>query len=159
MVPIPYYPGYESLMPTGGMAEAEVDDRKIVHPLADGAEAYYFYERGDSLTIRLPNNTVVPLRELRNRPRRPSWQTIVGSFWFDTRSGQLVRAAYRLSFLSMCDGDRGRKIRRPPTTSLVRSKASSLQSRRSSRRLPSNTRCTTDASGCRDSRRSRDRDR
>jgi hypothetical protein len=97
MIPIPYYPGYESLFPTGGMAEAEVDERALIHPLAEGAEAYYVYESGDSVSIRLPSGTTVRLRELRVRPRRPTWKAVVGSFWFDARSGQLVRAAYRLS--------------------------------------------------------------
>ncbi|HEY8175845.1 MAG TPA: hypothetical protein VIF32_09145, partial [Gemmatimonadaceae bacterium] len=97
MIPIPYYPGYESLFPTGGMAEAEVDERELLHPLAEGAEAYYVYESGDSVTFRMPSGTTVRLRELRVRPRRPDWKTVVGSFWFDVRSGQLVRAAYRLS--------------------------------------------------------------
>lgn len=97
MIPIPYYPGYESLFPTGGMADADVNERELLHPLANGAEAYYTYETGDSVTLRLADGIVVPLRELQVRPRGPNWKAVVGSFWFDVRSGQLVRAAYRLS--------------------------------------------------------------
>lgn len=95
---IPYYPGYEPLWVGGGdIARAQVDETEIVHPIADGAEAYYTYETGDSVSFRLPDGKVIQLRELRVRPRQPKWNLGVGSLWFDTHSGQLVRAAYRLS--------------------------------------------------------------
>jgi hypothetical protein len=68
-----------------------------VHPIADGAEAYYTYQTGDSISFTLPNKTVIRLRELKVRPREPKWNLAVGSLWFDTNSGQLVRAAYRLA--------------------------------------------------------------
>jgi hypothetical protein len=94
---IPYYPGYESLWIGGGIAKAQVDEREIVHPLAEGAEAYYTYATGDSVRFRLPDGTVIRLRELQVRPRWPAWNLVVGSLWFDVASGQLVRAAFRLS--------------------------------------------------------------
>jgi hypothetical protein len=40
---------------------------------------------------------VINLRELLVRPRAPRWNRVVGSLWFDTATGQLVRAAYKLS--------------------------------------------------------------
>ena len=40
---------------------------------------------------------LIQLREVKFRPRQPKWNLGVGSLWFDTRTGQLVRAAYRLS--------------------------------------------------------------
>ena len=95
--PIPYYPGREALWIGSGVAKAEVDDRELVHPIATGAEAYYRYSSGDSLTFRLSDGKVIRLRELRIEPRRPEWRLSVGSFWFDAESGQLVRAAYRLA--------------------------------------------------------------
>jgi hypothetical protein len=79
------------------MVKAEVDDREMVHPLAEGAEAYYKYATGDSVSIRLPDRREIALRELRITARRPDWKLFVGSFWFDTESGQLVRAAYRMA--------------------------------------------------------------
>lgn len=95
---IPYYPGYEPLWVGGGdVARAQVDEKEIVHPIADGAEAYYTYQTGDSISFKLPDGKVIQLRELRVRPREPKWNLGVGSLWFDTKSGQLVRAAYRLS--------------------------------------------------------------
>jgi hypothetical protein len=94
---IPYYPGYEPLWVGNDMARAQVDESEIVNPIADGAEAYYTYETGDSVSFKLPQGTVIQLRELKIRPRQPKWNLAVGSLWFDTNSGQLVRAAYRLS--------------------------------------------------------------
>jgi hypothetical protein len=97
---VPYFPGRESLwFPASdfGLAKAEVDDRQFVHPLAAGAEAYYRFTTGDSVSIRLPNGNSIGLREMRITARRPDWKLFVGSFWFDTSSAQLVRASYRMS--------------------------------------------------------------
>jgi hypothetical protein len=99
MSPIPYYPGQEELIffDSGESVKAQVDEREMVHPLAEGAEAYYTYAVGDSVTFKLPDGTSVILRELNVRPRQSTWNVAVGSLWFDARSGQLVRAAYRLA--------------------------------------------------------------
>jgi len=56
---IPYFPGYEPLWVGNSMARAQVDEREIVNPIADGAEAYYTYETGDSVSFKLPNGTVI----------------------------------------------------------------------------------------------------
>src|SRR5690606_28947873 len=96
-IPIPYLPGQETLWIGAGMAEVEVNDRGPVNPLASGAEAYYRYAVGDSLTLQLPDGRVIRLRELRVRPREPRWKLSVGSRWFDMDDAKLVRAVYRLS--------------------------------------------------------------
>ena len=96
-IPIPYLPGQETLWIGAGMAEVEVNDRGPVNPLASGAEAYYRYAVGDSLTLQLPDGRVIRLRELRVRPREPRWNLSVGSLWFDMDDAKLVRAVYRLS--------------------------------------------------------------
>jgi len=98
--PVPYFPGREALwFPSDDLRKvtAEVDERDLVHPLAGGSEAYYHYESGDSATIRLPDGRAIHLRELRITARRPDWRTFVGSFWFDSDQGSLVRAAYRMA--------------------------------------------------------------
>jgi hypothetical protein len=96
--PIPYYPGSETLWIGASAARQAVDENEgIVHPLAEGSEAYYVYESGDSVTFRLPDGRAIRLRELKLRPRTPKWNLAVGSLWFDMSSGQLVRAAYRMS--------------------------------------------------------------
>ncbi len=98
--PIPYFPGRESLwIPSSemGVVNAEVNEDEFIHPLAEGAEAYYRYASGGSLSIGLPNGRTIALRELRITARRPDWRAFVGSFWFDAESGSLVRAAYRMA--------------------------------------------------------------
>ena len=96
--PVPYYPGSETLWIGASAARQAVDENEgIVHPLAEGSEAYYVYESGDSATFRLPDGRAIRLRELRIRPRTPKWNLAVGSLWFDMSGGQLVRAAYRMS--------------------------------------------------------------
>ena len=95
--PIPYYPGREDLWIGGGLAQAQVDEREFVNPIAEGAEAYYTYETGDSLIITLPGGKRITLRELKIQARWPKWNLSVGSFWFDEGTAHLVRAAYRIA--------------------------------------------------------------
>lgn len=93
---VPYYPGRDELWIGTGLVSGEVDDREMVHPMADGAEAYYVYESGDTANIR-SGALRVRIRELRVRPRRVSWNVVVGSLWFDEDRGTLVRAAFRFA--------------------------------------------------------------
>ncbi|MDH5235643.1 MAG: hypothetical protein OEW77_11855, partial [Gemmatimonadota bacterium] len=97
MMSIPYYPGRDQLWMSDGLARAEVDEREIVHPIAEGSEAYYTYATGDSVIMTLPDGKRISLRELRITAREPKWNVTVGSFWFDTEKAFLVRAIYRLS--------------------------------------------------------------
>ena len=100
ITPIPYFPGREALWTPSSyvkVAQAEVNEEDLLHPLATGAEAYYRYAAGDSMTFSLPDGQPVNLRELRITARRPDWRAFVGSFWFDADRGHLVRAAYRLA--------------------------------------------------------------
>ncbi len=97
MSSLPYYPGREQLWLGDGLAQAEVDEREMVHPIAEGSEAYYFFETGDSVIMTLPDGKRITLRELRITAREPKWNVSVGSFWFETVRGDLVRAVYRLS--------------------------------------------------------------
>ena len=94
---IPYAPGRETLWIGSGLAKAHVSDDELIHPLAEGAEAYYTYETGDSVSFQLPGGRRIELRELRIRPRQPKWNVGVGSLWFDVSSAHLVRAVYRMA--------------------------------------------------------------
>lgn len=96
-VPIPYYPGRESLWIGSGLAKADVSESEIIHPLANGAEAYYTYATGDSVSFQLPGGKTIQLRELVVRPRAPKWNVALGSLWFDIGSSRLVRAVFRLA--------------------------------------------------------------
>jgi hypothetical protein len=94
---IPYTPGRETLWIGSGLAKADVSEDEIIHPLAAGAEAYYTYTSGDSVSFQLPGGQRIELRELLIRPRQPKWNVAVGSLWFDVSTGHLVRAVYRMA--------------------------------------------------------------
>jgi hypothetical protein len=96
-MPVPYYPGRESLWVGSGLAQADIDQGEIIHPLARGAEAYYTYAVGDSVSFQLPGGNRINLRELVVRPRAPKWNVVLGSLWFDVSTARLVRAVMRLS--------------------------------------------------------------
>jgi hypothetical protein len=96
-IPIPYYPGRETLWVGSGLAKADIDEGEIVHPLARGAEAYYTYATGDSVSFQLPGGQRINLRELVVRPRAPKWNVALGSLWFDMSSARLVRGVIRLA--------------------------------------------------------------
>ena len=118
--PVPYYPGSETLWIGSSIARPTVNENDgIVHPLAEGAEAYYTYQTGDSVTFRLPDGNTIRLRELKVRPREPKWNLAVGSLWFDLRGGQLVRAAYRMSvpmdIAAVAEADDSTSFRDVPT--------------------------------------------
>jgi hypothetical protein len=95
--PIPYYPGRDAMWLGMDVVKETDDEDDIVNPLSSNGEAFYTYATGDSITFRLPDKTTVQLREVIVRPRKPDWHAVVGSLWFDTGSGQLVRAAFRMS--------------------------------------------------------------
>lgn len=105
MSAIPYFPNSETLFIGGPQVrraaqpgeQGEDDGIFIVHPLGEGAEAYYTYETGDSASFRLPAGRTVRIREVRVRPRESKWNVAVGSLWFDADRGTLVRAAYRMA--------------------------------------------------------------
>jgi hypothetical protein len=94
---IPYAPARETLWIGSDLAKADVSENEIIHPLAAGAEAYYTYQSGDSVSFQLPGGQRIELRELRIRPRQPKWNVAVGSLWFDASTGHLVRAVYRMA--------------------------------------------------------------
>ena len=95
---LPYYPGRDRLWPVSELrAMLPRAEDWIIHPLEAGADSMYAFALGDSLNIRLPDNAVVRVREIRVRPRRPQSRLVVGSLWVDVASGSLVRAAYRPS--------------------------------------------------------------
>ncbi|HEV7705099.1 MAG TPA: hypothetical protein VGO46_12445 [Gemmatimonadaceae bacterium] len=97
---IPYYPGRESLLRLMGVNRAndsENNEDVLVNPLTAGAEAYYRFQTGDSVSFLLPDGTRARLREVKVEARMPRFDLIVGSLWFDVKTAQLVRAVYRLS--------------------------------------------------------------
>lgn len=95
---IPYYPGRESLLRIVGVNSTKgSNDELLINPLTTGAEAYYRFQSGDSVSFVLPDGTRGRLREVKVEARQPRFDLIVGSLWFDVRTAQLVRAVYRPS--------------------------------------------------------------
>jgi len=97
---IPYYPGRESLLRLMGVnrsSDSENNEDVLINPLTAGAEAYYRFQTGDSVSFLLPDGTRARLREVKVEARMPRFDLIVGSLWFDVRTAQLVRAVYRPS--------------------------------------------------------------
>jgi len=95
---IPYYPGRESLLRIVGVNSTKgTNDELLINPLTTGAEAYYRFQSGDSVSFLLPDGTKGRLREVKVEARTPRFDLIVGSLWFDANTAQLVRAVYRPS--------------------------------------------------------------
>ncbi|MEO8878791.1 MAG: hypothetical protein ABI446_00150, partial [Gemmatimonadaceae bacterium] len=69
---IPYYPGRESLLRfLGGEHGTKSSNEDIlVNPLAAGAEAYYRFQSGDSVSFLLPDGTRGRLREVKVEARQ-----------------------------------------------------------------------------------------
>jgi hypothetical protein len=101
LVPVPYFSGSDRLMWWfnfgDGDSDGDSDDTPFdyVNPLERGAETVYEYRSGDSAVIQLPGVKEIKLQEVIVRPREARDDVIVGSLWFETDAGQLVRAAFK----------------------------------------------------------------
>lgn len=95
---VPYYPGKDQLWLFEMVGSSDDDgDPMLIHPVAEGSEAYFTFASGDSVDIVLPDGKRLKLREIVATPRRAVWNLVVGSFWFETESAQLARAVMRFS--------------------------------------------------------------
>lgn len=100
MMAIPYYPGKDELwlFEMIGTTDGEDEGRSmLVHPVAEGSEAYFTFSSGDSVLMTLPDGKRITLREILVTPREARWNLVVGSFWFETEGAHLVRAVMRFS--------------------------------------------------------------
>ena len=95
MSPVPYFPGREGLLRFTGMERVTDEEGLFIHPLSEGAEAYYRYETGDTISYSLPGGQTIRIVEVNVVAREPAFDLILGSLWFDLASAQVVRAAYR----------------------------------------------------------------
>lgn len=102
MMAIPYYPGKDELwlfdmVGSNDDGDGDGDSDMLVHPVAEGSEAYFTFASGDSVLMTLPDGTRITLREILVTPREAKWNLVVGSFWFETAQAHLVRAVMRFS--------------------------------------------------------------
>lgn len=98
MLAVPYYPGKDQLWLFEMVGSSDDDGSPmLIHPVAEGSEAYFTFASGDSVDIVLPDGKRLKLREVIATPRQAVWNLVVGSFWFETESAQLARAVMRFS--------------------------------------------------------------
>lgn len=98
MLAVPYYPGKDELWLFEMVGSGDGDGSPmLVHPVAEGSEAYFTFRSGDSITIALPDGQRITLKEIIATPRQAVWNLVVGSFWFETEGYHLARAVMRFS--------------------------------------------------------------
>lgn len=69
----------------------------IIHPLAEGSEAHYRFESGDSTLLTFPDGRQLRLYELRVLPRRADAHLIAGALWVEGDGYGVVRLLSRLA--------------------------------------------------------------
>lgn len=67
--------------------------RAAIHPLSDGADAYYRYAITDSITLFLPGRTVRAIG-VRVTPTRADASLIAGELWLDAETAETVRLSF-----------------------------------------------------------------
>lgn len=73
-----------------------LEDGEAVHPLSADGPLSYRYLSGDTLILDLPEGQRdIVLHEVRVVPRRPDYNLLAASIWFDQATNSLVRATYR----------------------------------------------------------------
>lgn len=98
MLAVPYYPGKDELWLFDMVGSSEGEGAPmLIHPVAEGSEAYFTFRSGDSITIALPDGKRIKLKEIIATPRQAVWNLVVGSFWFETENAHLARAVMRFS--------------------------------------------------------------
>ena len=75
----------------------EGDDFWFEHPLFEDWVPSYRFSIGDTLTVHLPDGRSVQAVELEVVPHVADVHRMTGSVWIEPRTGDLVRAVYRLS--------------------------------------------------------------
>ena len=76
----------------------------VVHPAAPGAEAFYDFRMGDSLTIAFPGTDLtVRVNEVQVRPKRMDLPGFVGSVFLDRSSAAIVRMTFTFTPASYVD--------------------------------------------------------
>lgn len=98
MLAVPYYPGKDQLWLFEMVGSSDSDGSPmLIHPVAEGSEAYFTFASGDSVEIVLPDGKRIKLKEIIATPRQAVWNLVVGSFWFETERANLARAVMRFS--------------------------------------------------------------
>lgn len=97
---VPTAPG-DSLRLLGGI---DIPNRAAVHPFARGAERFYDYEIGDTITLYIADREV-ELVEVQVTPTRGDEALVVGSLWVDAASGDVGAMQIRFVGKPLWDAD------------------------------------------------------
>ncbi|MGD2216678.1 MAG: BamA/TamA family outer membrane protein [Gemmatimonadales bacterium] len=93
----------DSLRLLGGI---EIPNRAAVHPFAQGAERYYNYQLGDTVTLYVADRQV-DLVEVRVTPTRGDEALVVGSVWVDRATGDVGGMQIRFVGRRLWDDEEG----------------------------------------------------
>ncbi|UCC83088.1 MAG: hypothetical protein JSW46_19400 [Gemmatimonadota bacterium] len=91
----------DSLRLLGGI---EIPERAAVHPFSQGADRYYEYEVGDTVTLYVADRQV-DLVEVKVTPTRGDESLVVGSVWVDGASGDVGAMQIRFVGRRLWDED------------------------------------------------------
>jgi hypothetical protein len=91
----------DSLRLLGGI---DIPNRAAVHPFANGAERYYTYEIGDTVTLYVADRQV-DLVEVAVTPTRGDEALVVGSLWVDAATGDVGAMQIRFVGMPLWDAD------------------------------------------------------
>jgi hypothetical protein len=91
----------DSLRLLGGI---DIPERAAVHPFSQGADRYYEYELGDTVTLYVADRQV-DLVEVRVTPTRGDESLVVGSVWVDGASGDVGAMQIRFVGRRLWDED------------------------------------------------------
>ncbi len=78
------------------------DVADVAHPLAQGADTLYEYQRGETFAMRLPDR-VVHVEEVRFRPRDTRAPRAVGSVYLDRETSAVVRLSLTFTRAAILD--------------------------------------------------------
>jgi hypothetical protein len=73
---------------------SQTPDRAAPHPLAPGADRFYHYAAGDSLTIASATHRIT-VQSITVTPKYTDGAFVVGKLWVDVSSGDVVRFTFR----------------------------------------------------------------
>ncbi|MGD8697873.1 MAG: hypothetical protein PVJ43_01200 [Gemmatimonadales bacterium] len=97
---VPTTPG-DSLRLLGGI---DIPNRAAVHPFAPGAERFYTYQIGDTVTLYIADREVA-LVEVKVTPTRGDEALVVGSLWVDGATGDVGAMQIRFVGKPLWDAD------------------------------------------------------
>ncbi|HWK88444.1 MAG TPA: BamA/TamA family outer membrane protein, partial [Longimicrobium sp.] len=74
--------------------DGDGDRSRMKDPLAEGSEAHYRFQSGETTSIRMPDGQTIRLMELKVLPRRHEFWLVRGSLWVDASTYGVVRTVF-----------------------------------------------------------------